>query len=172
MKRLLVTLLAVGGLVIVPTAAAVTNSEVTVGSPSGETPRNHQNEPAVAIDAANPNVVVAGTNDYIDQQPCPRTLPETAGELPPGIADERGRLGCVLLVRLRPLLGAAHVHGMDASGLRSDDPVRRSCGADRNAAVVLRVGTRLLRRPAVAVGPRPGPNGFAWANGSRVTTRT
>ena len=62
-------------------AQTATASKVTVGSPSGQTPRNHQNEPAVAIDAANPNVVVAGTNDYIDQQPCPRTLPETIGNL-------------------------------------------------------------------------------------------
>lgn len=33
---------------------ATTASEVSVGSPSGLTPRNHQNEPAVAIDAHDP----------------------------------------------------------------------------------------------------------------------
>ena len=42
---------------------------VTVGSPVGTTPQNHQNEPAVAMDAHQPNVLVAGVNDFIDWQP-------------------------------------------------------------------------------------------------------
>jgi hypothetical protein len=63
----------VGG--VLPAAAqTATASEVSVGSPSGLTPRNHQNEPAVAIDAHNPDVLVAGSNDFIDQQPCPHDL--------------------------------------------------------------------------------------------------
>src|SRR5207302_1531327 len=53
---------------------SVTNSEVNVGSPAGVTPPNHQNEPAVAMDAHNPDVLVAGSNDYIDQQACPQAL--------------------------------------------------------------------------------------------------
>src|SRR6478672_6838631 len=55
-------------------AAGATDSRVSVGTPSGVTPQNHQNEPAVAIDAHNPDFLVAGSNDHGDQQPCPRTL--------------------------------------------------------------------------------------------------
>ena len=62
---------------------AATASEISVGSPSGLTPRNHQNEPAVAIDAHNPNVLVAGSNDFIDQQPCPHDLAVTIGSCMP-----------------------------------------------------------------------------------------
>ena len=41
-------------------------SRVTIGSPSGQTPENHQNEPAIAMDAHNPDVLVAGVNDFIE----------------------------------------------------------------------------------------------------------
>lgn len=51
---------------------AVTASEVSVGSRGGRTPRDHQKEAAVAMDAHKPNFLVAGHNDFIDQQSCPR----------------------------------------------------------------------------------------------------
>jgi hypothetical protein len=60
-----------------PASTAVTPAmanKVSVGSPSDHTPRNHQNEPAVAIDAHAPDVVVAASNDYIDAQDCPQAL--------------------------------------------------------------------------------------------------
>src|SRR4051812_41638972 len=57
-----------------PAHAAVTDALVSVATPSGSTPRNHQNEPAVAIDAHHPDVVVAGAIDQGDQQPCPQLL--------------------------------------------------------------------------------------------------
>ena len=70
--------LGVGGILALPAPAgagpAVTTSEVSVGSPHNIAPRSHQNEPAVAIDAHAPNVLVAGSNDYIDQQPCPEDI--------------------------------------------------------------------------------------------------
>jgi hypothetical protein len=55
-------------------AGLVTNAEVSVGSPHNIAPRSHQNEPVVAMDAHNPNVLVAGSNDYIDQQACPQDI--------------------------------------------------------------------------------------------------
>src|SRR2546429_2894970 len=53
-------------------AASAFASEVSVGSPSDTTPQNHQNEPAVAIDANHPNVAVAGWNEFADWAPCPQ----------------------------------------------------------------------------------------------------
>src|SRR5207245_10494359 len=58
---------------------AQTESLVTIGSPAGNTPQNHQNEPAVALDAASPNILVAGTNDFVDQETCPQQLAVNRG---------------------------------------------------------------------------------------------
>jgi hypothetical protein len=51
-------------------AQAAPESLVTVGSPSGPFPQNKQNEPYVAIDPTNPDVLAAGSNDEIDEPPC------------------------------------------------------------------------------------------------------
>src|SRR5205823_1063258 len=59
------------------------SAKVSVGSPSNVVPRSHQNEPAVAIDASNPSILVAGSNDYIDQQECPQPLVVSIGSCTP-----------------------------------------------------------------------------------------
>src|SRR5439155_20056803 len=60
-------------------AAVATGALVSVGSPSTITPPNHQNEPAVALDANHPNFLVAGSNDYIDQPICPKDQMAVSG---------------------------------------------------------------------------------------------
>jgi hypothetical protein len=52
---------------------------VSVDSPIGNHPQNAQNEPALAIDPARPNILAAGSNDLVDMQPCSRQASTTAG---------------------------------------------------------------------------------------------
>jgi len=141
-----------------------TGTLVTVGSPVTPFSQNKQNEPAVAIDAHDPSVVVAGSNDNIDMEACnagdPTTCPFTHGVGVSGVyfsfnggqswaqptytgwsaRDCLGPAACVPHVGPIGTLPHYFENGLVADG-----------------------------DPGVAFGPRQGANGtFSWANGSRL----
>src|SRR5260370_11212696 len=62
------------------TATASGDTLVTVGSRPAPFPQNKQNEPAIAVDANHPAVLVAGANDELDLAACTAAgCPFTAG---------------------------------------------------------------------------------------------
>jgi hypothetical protein len=146
------------------TAAAPPDPLVSVGSPSSPFSQNKQNEPAVAIDAHAPNVMVAGANEEIDDESCaagdPSTCPFTGG------------------------VGVSGVYFSFDSGASWSQPTytgwsARDClGPAACTPHVGPIGTvpnyfegGLVSDgdPAVAFGPRRGADGrFSFDNGSRL----
>jgi hypothetical protein len=149
-----------------PAAAFSPDTLVSVGSPTAPFSQNKQNEPAVAIDANHPDVLVAGSNDNIDMEACnagdPTTCPFTEG------------------------VGVSGVYFSFNSGDSWVQPTytgwtARHCVGPPGFTCTPRVGpigtlpwyfeSGLVADgdPAVAFGPRPGANGsFSWSNGSRL----
>jgi hypothetical protein len=162
-----VVLFALGSLVATlfitsPAVSQTTDTKVTTGSPLGAFPRNKQNEPSVAIalNPSAPNLVVAGANDEIDLQPCPKTPPKNDIRCP-----------------FTPGVGVSGVYFSFNGGRSWSQPTYRGWTARSGRPHVGPIGTLphyyengLVSDgdPALAFGPRPGPHGFSWANGSRL----
>ncbi|HEY8736567.1 MAG TPA: hypothetical protein VIO62_05935, partial [Candidatus Dormibacteraeota bacterium] len=82
-KLLSIPIAAVLALAMAFPAAAAADVRVSAGSPVAPFSQNKQNEPALAIDAAHPNILVSGANDNIDMEACnagdDTTCPFTGG---------------------------------------------------------------------------------------------
>ena len=164
---------AVAGAFVVAGSAfgAVVTSTASNGSPSGTTPQNHQNEPAVAIDANHPNVVVSGWNDFVDWAPCPQ-----ADALQFGTCADPADSGVGLSAVAFSFdsgehwVQPAYPGGWTAAGC---DPTASSCtpgvGTIHTLPGYYQAGFVSSGDPAVAIGPKPDAHGhFDWGNGDRV----
>jgi hypothetical protein len=137
-----------------PAGAVSSDSRVSVGSPTTPYLPNSQNEPAVAMDANHPSVLAAGANDLVDSSPCQ------------GSACD-----------LTPDIGISGVYFSFDSGATWTQPTYTGLTGQNGTTHIGPIhtlpkyfenGMSSHGDPAVAFGPRPGPGGFSWANGSRL----
>lgn len=148
----------------VSTAAPPSDQLVTVGSPATPFSQNKQNEPAVAIDPAHPNVVAAGANEEIDMESCAAGDP-TSCPFSSGVGDSG--------VYFSFTGGASWVQptysGWSARNCLGPAACTPQVGPIGTLPGYYQAGLVTNGDPAVAFGPRPDAHGhFAWSNGSRL----
>src|SRR5215217_3757955 len=145
------------------------DTRVSVGSPTGPFSQNKQNEPAVAIDADHPNVVVAGANDNIDMEAC-NAGPDTDCPFTEGV----GGSGVYFSFDSGDSWSQPNYTGLTArhclGEVGDDDP---ECDPEVGPIGTLpnyyESGLVSDGDPAVAFGPKPDDQGnFSWTNGSRL----
>jgi hypothetical protein len=150
-----VVALVVLSLAAAPAAAQAAEALVNTGSPPSPFPQNKQNEPTVAIDPTNANVLAAGSNDEIDLAPC------NGGDCP-----------------FTPGVGSSGIYFSFNGGTSWVQPTYKGYSARTGTPGPGPIGTLphyykhgLVSDgdPVTVFGPRPDSTGhFSWSNGSRL----
>ncbi|MEA2125255.1 MAG: hypothetical protein QOI80_2037 [Solirubrobacteraceae bacterium] len=154
--------------VLAGTALAQGDTRVSAGSPPSPFSQNKQNEPAVAVDPAHPNVLAAGSNDEIDMEACNAgeddTCPFSTDVGSSGIyfstsSGSSWHQPTYTGTTARNCLGV--VGDADAECTATTGPIGTLPNYD--TAGLVSDGD-----PALAFGPVVKNGTFAWANGSRL----
>ena len=159
----------VAAIVAVPLAWAFNpDTLVTVGSPPSPFSENKQNEPALAVDASTPTTLVAGANEEIDMEAC-NAGDDTTCPFTPGV----GTSGDYFSFDSGSTWTEPTYTGLTGQACQgevgnSDPPCTAATGPIGTLPNYSANGLVSDGDPAVAFGPRPGPNGFSWDNGSRL----
>src|SRR5919198_1166631 len=170
------TAIAVSAVALVVGVAAATpngaDTLVTVGSPPTPFPQNKQNEPAVAVNPADPSIAAAGVNDEIDLEACnnrnDKTCPFTPGIGLSGVyfSDSGGSSWIQPTYTgwtARDCLGLV---GTSSAPADNCDPHPGPIGT---LPRYFENGLVSDGDPAVGFGPQRGSNGqFSWSNGWRL----
>jgi len=168
--------------VLISAAAAMavilsTEALVSVGSPPSPLAQNAQSEPALAVDAAHPNVMAAGANDTIDMEAYnagdDTTFPPFPFTPGVGISGVYFSFDSGHTWTQPTYTGYSGRFGIDNSclGVVGPDP---GCTPDPAGPIgtlpwYYENGLIPFGDPAVAFGPSPDTNGnFSWTNGSRL----
>ncbi len=175
-KSAIVSVLAAGALVFTaPLGASATpppagtEQLVTTGSPATPFSQNKQNEPAVAIDANHPNIVVAGANEEIDEEACnagtDNSCPFTPGVGVSGVYFSFNS-GHTWTQPTYTGLSARNCLGVVGN---TDPPCTPEVGPIGTLPWYFENGLQSDGDPGLAFGPRADSSGhFSWANGSRL----
>jgi hypothetical protein len=150
-------------------AAIGSDALVNTGSTPAPFSQNKQNEPALAVDANHPNILVAGANDNIDMEACnagdDRTCPFTTGVGVSGVyfSFDSGNHWT------QPTYTGLTARGCQGVVGNTDPGCTPSFGSIGTVPWYYENGLVSDGDPAVAFGPRLGSNGkFDWSNGSRL----
>ncbi len=137
------------------------DTRVSIGSPPSPFSANKQNEPALAVDQHSPNILVAGSNDEIDIEPCavgdPTVCPFTQGV---------GVSGVYFSFDSGDTWVQPTYQGWTARHTKTENQGYR--GPIGTLPGYFEQGLVSDGDPAVAFGPRRVNGAFSWSNGSRL----